>query len=146
MNALLLFWIFLGLVFLILEAATPGIFFFFSGFIGSLASIIIHILGFEFELQAFFFFLAFIISILILKHATKKLSIFKTQHHQKSNMYALIGKRAIVTHAIKPPSRGYVKINGELWQAESIKGDQISLNEEVEIVRVDGAHVKVKKV
>lgn len=146
MKSLTLFWVVLCLTFIMLEAGTPGLFFFHAGALGALASTLFSWAGYSFAWQASAFVITSLGTLLATKYVTKHLAAFKTHHHQKTNMYALIGKRALVIDTIKPQKRGYVKINGESWAAESIQGREIAIDKEVEVIAVGGAHVKVKEI
>jgi membrane protein implicated in regulation of membrane protease activity len=54
-------------------------------------------------------------------------------------MIGMVGK---VTEPLKP--QGLVRIKGEYWKAKSVEGD-IGIGEEVEVVRIDGLSMEVKR-
>jgi len=62
-----------------------------------------------------------------------------------SNVDALIGEKALVIKNIGPKSSGEVKIRGERWSAMS-EGDSFNNDEWVQVVRVEGTHVIVRRV
>ena len=72
------------------------------------------------------------------------MKLFRSKDAIKSNVDALMGKKALVTQAIEPKKPGMIKVDGELWRAES--DEIIEANTWVEIAAVDGAHLHVKKV
>lgn len=71
--------------------------------------------------------------------------ISKDSMHQ-SNVYALQGKKAIVTETISSCKRGWVKVENELWAASPVGDELIHKGEMVEVVSNAGSHLKVKKI
>ena len=63
---------------------------------------------------------------------------------KKTNIDRIIGRKALVTKLITPTHPGQVKIEGEIWRAES--GTKIENGEEVEIISVTGVTLKVQKI
>jgi membrane protein implicated in regulation of membrane protease activity len=61
-----------------------------------------------------------------------------------SNVDALLGQKALVTGAIRPNTAGTVKIQGESWRAIS-EGDTFEKDQWVEIARVEGASVIIRR-
>ena len=61
-----------------------------------------------------------------------------------SNVDALIGEKALVTHPIGPKSRGQVKIRGESWSATS-EGESFQNDEWVTVIKIEGTHVVVRR-
>ncbi|MFH1561681.1 MAG: NfeD family protein [Patescibacteria group bacterium] len=81
--------------------------------------------------------LSFLYFVLGRKHIKEKLFDFS----HKINVDKLIDKQAIVVKAIKPHQPGQVKIEGEVWRAES---DQtIGVDQKVKIISVEGVTLKV---
>jgi membrane protein implicated in regulation of membrane protease activity len=70
--------------------------------------------------------------------------LFTTKPHA-SNVDALIGQKALVLTNIGPAATGEVKIRGERWSAMS-EGDSFAKDESVQVVRVEGTHVIVRRV
>ncbi len=62
----------------------------------------------------------------------------------KTGPEALIGLRVKVIKELNP--RGYVRINQETWSAENVNQETILINSNVEIVKVEGNTIFVKKV
>lgn len=60
-----------------------------------------------------------------------------------TNIEQLIGKTAIVIREINPPQAGQVKIEGEIWRAQS--HEKIEKDQKVKIISVDGVTVNVVK-
>jgi membrane protein implicated in regulation of membrane protease activity len=69
----------------------------------------------------------------------------KKQVTLRSNIDALVGKKALVTADIFPHLFGYVKVGGELWPAKAVHSGVIHRDCWVIIVGVQGAHLAVQK-
>ena len=69
--------------------------------------------------------------------------LFSPKAHA-SNVDALIGEKALVLEASEPKSPGTVKIRGESWRAMS-EGDSFPSDSWVQVVRVEGTHVIVRR-
>ena len=64
-----------------------------------------------------------------------------------TNVYSIIGKKAFVIKNIDPiHSVGQIKINGEVWTAESENNQIIEEGSEVEILEIKGVKAIVKPV
>lgn len=65
--------------------------------------------------------------------------------HKKSGMGAvqLVGKQAIAQTDLTP--EGSVLIDGELWRAASLDGTTIASQERVEVTRIEGLLLIVKR-
>ena len=61
----------------------------------------------------------------------------------KSNVDALIGTEAVVVEKIMPPKSGFVKVQSEIWLAES--DTEIETETKVRVESVSGTKVFVKK-
>ena len=62
-----------------------------------------------------------------------------------TNVYSLIGKKAIVTESIDcTPGKGQIKFEGEVWSAKSKEQINIPAGSEVEIVSIEGVKAFVK--
>lgn len=130
------FWLTLAVFFCLAELGHPGLFFFLALACGSFATAFAF--NFSFFAQLTVFLSVSAVLFLILRKLQKKVS----KHSVATNMYALIGKKAVVIEDICPQMAGQVKIDGELWKAHcaiSLKKDEL-----VEVVRVTGCHVLVK--
>jgi membrane-bound serine protease (ClpP class) len=59
-----------------------------------------------------------------------------------SGAEGMIGMTGKVTESLNPV--GTVKIKGEYWKAKAIKGN-IEIGEDIEVVRIDGLNLEVRK-
>ena len=90
----------------------------------------------------------FIISSTILIFATKPfIKKFADVKKTNTNVYSIIGKKALVIKTIDPiHSVGQIKLNGEVWTAESEDNQIIEEGSEVEILEIKGVKAIVKPV
>ena len=64
-----------------------------------------------------------------------------------TNAFSIIGKKALVIKEINPiHSTGQIKINGEVWSAESENSEIIQEGLEVEILQIKGVKAIVKPI
>jgi len=69
-----------------------------------------------------------------------------TQKPHASNSDALIGQRALVVDSVSAKSPGMVKVRGEDWRAVTESdSDSFKENEWVEVVKIEGTHVVVRR-
>ncbi|MBT4762367.1 MAG: NfeD family protein [Bdellovibrionaceae bacterium] len=130
----------LGLIFTVLEIFIPGFIMlpiglalfltavmslFVSGSIGQLGLLAVNL----------------IIIFFVIK---KVLKLKVINNHSKSNVDDMAGKRAEVTETIVENGSGYVKLYGDRWQA-SMSSGSAEVGDKVEIIKVDGNKVLVKK-
>ena len=73
-----------------------------------------------------------------------KLFANKKQPKHVSNVDALIGQLAIVTHSIEPHATGRVKVNGEEWVATTSTHTHLENNTLVVILGIEGNKLIVK--
>ena len=90
----------------------------------------------------------FVISSTILIFATKPfVKKFADVKRTNTNVYSIIGKKALVIKTIDPiHSVGQIKINGEVWTAESENNQVIDEGSEVEILEIKGVKAIVKPI
>lgn len=139
MNIFTMLWATFSLVFIVLEIGHPSLLFFLTLSVASLAAALAAHFHFTFIQQITLFFFAIPIAIWFFKKFLKRMHRF----HYRTNVYALVGKEALVTAAISSDAPGYVKVQGELWLARSLH-TSLPLDSKVKIVEVRGAHVIVE--
>lgn len=139
------FWLVVAIFFLVLEMGSPGLFFFLSFFFGGLAAAVSTLWIPSVIAQTAVFFIGTVISLMALRYFIVPL-VGKDRPHERTNVYALQGKRGFVVTHIGEKQSGMVKINGTTWAARCVHGDVISVGDEVEVVDVRGTHVIVKKI
>ena len=136
------FWMILGFVLLIFEIGHPGLFLFVSFFLGALSAAAAGLYGLPFLMQCFCFLMGTFAAFILLRRWLAR----EQKHGYRSNVYALQGKEAVVMAPITINTLGSVKVDGELWRAQSMTQDFIPVASRVRIVSIRGTRVIVEKV
>jgi membrane protein implicated in regulation of membrane protease activity len=143
MNTFFTAWVLLAFLFLFFEMGNPGLFYFLSFSFGALAAALSSLATSAIALQIIVFLAGTCLAIVVLKWWVARKSS-KYHGHEKSNIYALKGKRALVLKTITPDEPGTVKVGSESWMARS--AHTIAAGNYVTIVDVRGAHLVVEEV
>lgn len=137
-----LIWLVVAIVFAIGEAMTPSLtLIWFS--IGALAVFVLSSFIDSILLQILLFAT---ISITLLFIATKKIVKKDENYKYNTNLQGMIGKRGIVKSNIPEDKTGIVVVDGEEWSAISINNDTIKEEEIVEVIKIEGVKLIVKKI
>lgn len=134
-------WLIISVFFLFAEITTPGLFFFIAFAIGSLFAAILAFLNFSFVSQCLIGLGVSLFSFWILRYFFAVRSQAKVI---KTNVAALIGKNGIVVKTIEPSVFGQVKIEGEIWAAESVDSRSLNKGTSVKVERIVGNRLLVK--
>ncbi|HHX97062.1 MAG TPA: NfeD family protein [Clostridia bacterium] len=110
--------------------------------VGALLAFLAALCGIPWYIQIAIFLIATILSLIFLRPLAKDL--FKIGAVQ-TNAPALIGKTAIVQEKITPLRPGAINVYGQIWGAKSLAHEEIDVNEEVQIVEIEGVFLKVQK-
>lgn len=136
-------WLIIAGLFFIGEIATVGFLIFWFG-IGALIAMIVSIFTTNIIIQTTIFLISSTILIFATKPFVKKFADVKKTN---TNVYSIIGKKALVIKTIDPiHSVGQIKLNGEVWTAESDNQQIIEEGTEVEISEIKGVKAIVKSV
>ncbi len=136
-----LIWLVVAIVFAIGEAMTPSLtLIWFS--IGALAVFVLSSFIDSILVQIILFA---IISITLLFIATKKIVKKDESYKYNTNLQGMIGKRGIVKSNILEDKTGIVVVDGEEWSAISINNDTINEKDIVEVIKIEGVKLIVKK-
>ena len=136
-------WLIAAGVFLILEIFTMGFLVFWLS-IGCLFSMLISFITDSLIIQTTVFVFSSGLLIFATKPLTKK---FTEKDNKKTNVYSLVGKKAIVTEDIDWVSgNGQIRFDGQVWSARSTEKVNIAKGTEVEITKIDGVKAFVKPV
>ncbi len=136
-------WLIIAGLFFIGEIATVGFLIFWFG-IGALIAMIVSIFTTNIIIQTTIFLISSTILIFATKPFVKKFADVKKTN---TNVYSIIGKKALVIKTIDPiHSVGQIKLNGEVWTAESDNQQIIEEGTEVEILEIKGVKAIVKSV
>ena len=135
-------WLIVAGIFFVLEFATEGILFCWFG-VGAIVAIGVSFLTENFIIQ----FLTFTVVSILLVICSRKFAKKVEPKVVPTNVYTIIGKKAIVTTAIdNVKGQGQVKVDGDIWSAKTENDEIIPEGESVEIVKIDGVKTIVKKI
>ena len=136
------FWLILSGICLIIESFTLGFFVFWFS-IGALFALIVSLFTTNIVIQSVVFIVSSTILLLLTKPLIK--NFVKTPKTKPTNVYSIIGKEGIVLESIDNlNSTGKVKVNGELWSANS--DSNIEKGETIKVLSINGVKLKVEKV
>jgi membrane protein implicated in regulation of membrane protease activity len=141
-NELLsIIWAIMIVFFTLVEAFTLGLTSIWFA-VGSLAALIASALGLNIVIQ----FIAFLVVAIVLLIYTRPVAkrIFKVGIN-KTNVDALIGKHGYVTKAIQLKELGQVKLEGQIWTAKGQENETYEVDEQVEVMAIEGVKLIVKK-
>jgi len=134
-------WVTGAIILFVFEMITPGGFFFACLGIGALATSVFSAFVPNEWFQWVVFAVLSLASLYSIRPIARK---YFQQNEKKSNVDALIGKKAVISEAVHPPELGVLKVEGEIWRAES--DENIEKGEMAEILAVEGTRLKVKKI
>ncbi|WP_456364065.1 NfeD family protein [Priestia aryabhattai] len=131
-------WLVLAVLFLIIEFATPGLFFGLFFAIGSFVTYFISLFITEnFWLLVSIFALVSIVAIYLVRPLlATRLKVNETV--RPSNIESFLMKEAIVIEKIESHQNGRVKVDSESWLAKSSNGMAIKEGSIVKLEAIDG--------
>lgn len=136
-------WFALLIVFVAVEAATVNMVSTWFA-LGSLAALIVALIGGELWLQILVFLTISAVALALLRPLARK---YFTPRITRTNVDALTGKTCMCVSAIDNVAGcGQVKVGDVEWTARSTTGEPISVGEQVKIDRVEGVKVYVTPV
>ncbi len=133
-------WLVVGLIFLLAELSTPGLFLFIAFALGAGVASIFSFLEYSFMVQCLVFLVGFGISFWALRYFVK----YGESKRFHTNVDALNGKTGVVIKNIKKNGKGLVKVGGEIWTAQGVDGSCFEKDDIVKIVSVKGSRLIVK--
>ena len=136
-------WVIIGVVFIIGEIFTAGFFLIWFG----IAAIIAGIIAF-FELSIVWQGVAFVIISAILLAGTRRLANrFTKKQPPGIGADRFIDKTGVVLEEIdNDKNTGRIRVEEDEWRADSLEGNIIPKNSKVQVIKVEGTHMVVKKV
>lgn len=136
-------WLIAAGVFLILEIFTMGFLVFWLS-IGCLLAMLISFVTDSIIIQTTVFVLSSGLLIFATKPLVKK---FAEKDNTKTNVYSLVGKKAIVIEDIDwTTGNGQIKFDGQIWSAKTKEQINIPKGTEVEIESIEGVKAFVKPI
>ena len=137
------FWLIVAGLFFVGEIFTLGFLIFWFG-IGALFAMIVSFFTTNIIIQTTVFLITSTIFILATKPLVKN---FVDVKKTNTNVFSIIGKKALVIKDIDPiHSSGQIKLNGEVWSAETENDEIIKEGSEVEVLKINGVKAIVKLV
>lgn len=137
------FWLIVAGLFFVGEIFTLVFLIFWFG-IGALFAMIVSFFTTNIIIQTTVFLITSTIFILATKPLVKK---FVDVKKTNTNVFSIIGKKALVIKDIDPiHSSGQIKLNGEVWSAETENDEIIKEGSEVEVLKINGVKAIVKLV
>ncbi|MFQ5604430.1 MAG: NfeD family protein [bacterium] len=137
-------WIAVGLIFLLLEFAHPGIIVIFFGIGAWLVAITCFFVDISLNMQLLIFLFSSVIALIALRGKFKNL--FQQHGYLEAGETEIInefvGQKAVVVQEITPKSKGRVEFHGSHWDAEA--DEAIPAGTTVEIVDKDNITFIVK--
>lgn len=134
-------WLIAAGVFLILEIFTMGFLVFWLS-IGCLFAMFVSLITDSIIIQTAIFVFSSCLLIFATKPLVKK---FTEKDNIKTNVYSLVGKKAIVVEDIEWTSgTGQIKFDGQVWSARTEEQLNIEKGTEVEIIKIEGVKAFVK--
>lgn len=142
MDKDMILWFVLFLVFLVIEVATVSLTCIWFA-LGALLALILSL----FDVPVLIQFIVFaIVSIVLMIFTKPVLSRKLLANREKTNYESVIGQSAKVIEEIDNiDNKGTVMLNGLEWTARSVDDRVISVDTIVEVVKVEGVKVIVKK-
>lgn len=139
-----LIWLLVACAFAILEMFTAGFMVIWIGVAALVSMLVSFIFPEAFAIQVVIWGILSVILVLF----TKKFATKVSGNTIPTNVYSVIGKKANVIVEINgEKSTGQVKVDGDIWSAKTEEFNAIiPVGTVVEIVRVDGVKVVVKKI
>ena len=135
-------WLIIAVLLAVVEGATLSLTTIWFA-LGALAAWIAQMFNFSWSIQIGVFVLVSGLMLIFTRPLVKKyLKIGKV----KTNAEELIGKEAIVTEEINNiNAQGKIKVKGQIWTARSNNNDKLKKDTIVEVLRIEGVKLIVKK-
>lgn len=138
------YWLIVAGIFLIAEIITTGFLVFWLG-IGALIAMCISFFIDNLIIQMIIFLVSSVILIFTTKPFVKK--FLNNDKKIETNAYSIIGKKALVIKDIDNiEGKGQIKVDGEIWSAESANDSNLEKGTEVKIIKIDGVKTIVEPI
>ena len=138
-------WLIIALICFIMEIFIPSFVLFNFG-IGAVLGSFVAGLNLSLEWQILFFSVGTLMSFFLIRPAMKRFAYKRTEGF-KTNMDAMVGRQAIVTEEISNENNlGRVSLDGDIWQARSLRNEFIPKGTHVEIVQINSIILIVKQI
>lgn len=138
-----LFWVGAIIVFLIIEAAIPGLISIWFA-VGAIPALISALVGGPIWLQVVLFVICSVAALFLTRPLAKK---YVNSRVQPTNADILIGKDCVVKETVDNlQGTGAVSIGGKVWTARTEnEGEIIPASSVAEVLRIDGVKLIIRK-
>lgn len=135
-------WLVIFLVLLVIEIFTLGLTTIWFA-IGAIAAYIATLADANYVVQITLFLVISLITLI----ATRPLAVkYFNKSAIKTNVEGIIGKQVVITQRIADKTAtGKAMLDGEVWMARSIDGQELNEGENAQIVAVEGVKLMLKK-
>ncbi|EMD16040.1 hypothetical protein HMPREF9943_01712 [Eggerthia catenaformis OT 569 = DSM 20559] len=137
-----IFWSLIVIISAIIEVATVTLVSIWFT-IGAACALLCQLLGASIQVQISIFMIVSAICVIVSRPLARKML---HGNITKTNTDSIIGQIGIVSKKIHDNQKGEVKIRDTYWRAQSLNDEFIDVNEKVEILAIEGAHIIVRKV
>lgn len=129
------------MIFVIIEGFTLGLTTIWFA-LGALVAMLVAMIGVGVIGQIFIFLIASAVLVYFTRPIAKKyLKIGAT----KTNVNSIVGLVGIVTKKIEPFNTGQVKVAGQIWTAKAHDNEEIEVDKQVKVIKVEGVKLIVKR-
>lgn len=134
-------WAIMALILAVAEIFTSG-FFLICFALGAVAAAAVAFVGLGLPFQLGAFLVGSAVALALVRPFAMRVSNRDTY---LVGIDRVVGRTAVVLETIDPArGRGVVRVGSERWSADSIDGTPIPSGAQVEVIRVEGAHLKVR--
>lgn len=137
-------WMITAALMILLELLTFGNLITIWFFFGSIAALITTFLTDLVVVQVLVFTIVTILSLVLVRPMAQR--ILLRENPIATNADRVIGKELVLEKAITQETWGQVSYSGTLWSCVSENNQVIKSGEKVEVVRIDGVKLVVKKI
>ena len=134
------FWLFVAIIFLVIEGATSSLTsIWFTG--GAIFAMILSYFTDNIILQVSVLIIVSAILVILLRPFTKKYIHNNTENTNADRYIGQIGE--VITRIEGVDKSGEVKVLGRIWRAEA--SEDVDVGEAVKVLKIEGAHIIVEK-
>ena len=137
-------WAVIAVICLILELSS-GDFFIICFSIGAVGSLLASLTGLGFAGQIIVFAICSLLSIFLVRPVALRY-LHRGEDCRVSNADALLGRQGTVVDTVKANGYGRVKIDGDVWRAVTLEGEDIAAGERVNVVARKSTIITVERV
>lgn len=137
-------WFLLACFFVFLEIGHPGLLYFLALAGGSSVAYVVSLLDYSATVQYLVFFMASMISLLLVYLLVKDVSVQNKGIH-RSNTDLLIGQTVTIVE-VQSETVGQGKLGGENWLVKLQSEGELRIGMKVVVVGVQGCHLQVRQI